>query len=101
MQVYINSLTFGGSDAVAAALSTNFIHIVDLEAKKSKKTLDFSQNVVGIHFDLSSSPGEHVLAGCLCLFNLRIYYLPRLEELFSILFFSVLRMVDDSFGIHV
>ena len=53
----MNNITFGGTDAVAAALSTNFIHIVDLEAKKSKKCLDFPQNVVGIHFDLSSSPG--------------------------------------------
>ena len=57
-EVYVNSLTFGGTDAVAAALSNNYIHIVDLEAKKSKKSLDFPQRVVGIHFDLSSSPGS-------------------------------------------
>ncbi|CAI4226038.1 unnamed protein product [Auanema sp. JU1783] len=54
-EVYVNSLSFGGSDAVAAALSTNFIHLVDLNAKKTKQTYDVAKNVVGIHFDLSGN----------------------------------------------
>ncbi|PAV85115.1 hypothetical protein WR25_04531 [Diploscapter pachys] len=55
-EVYVNSISFGGLDAVAAALSTNFIHLVDLEKKKSKQTLDIAKNVIGIHFDLTGSP---------------------------------------------
>ncbi|WKY05640.1 hypothetical protein Q1695_006107 [Nippostrongylus brasiliensis] len=55
-EVYVNHISFGGRDAVAATLSNDFIHLVDLEAKKSKQTLDVAKRVVGIHFDLSGSP---------------------------------------------
>lgn len=55
-EVYVNQISFGGRDAVAATLSNDFIHLVDLEAKKSKQTLDVAKRVVGIHFDLSGNP---------------------------------------------
>ncbi|KAK6059537.1 WD domain, G-beta repeat protein [Cooperia oncophora] len=55
-EVYVNHISFGGRDAVAATLSNDFIHLVDLEARKSKQTLDVAKRVVGIHFDLSGSP---------------------------------------------
>ncbi|KAK6747337.1 hypothetical protein RB195_000501 [Necator americanus] len=54
-EVYVNQLSFGGRDAVAATLSNDFIHLVDIEAKKSKQTLDVAKRVVGIHFDLTGS----------------------------------------------
>ncbi|KAL6739068.1 hypothetical protein Aduo_012556 [Ancylostoma duodenale] len=54
-EVYVNHLSFGGRDAVAATLSNDFIHLVDIEAKKSKQTLDVAKRVVGIHFDLTGS----------------------------------------------
>lgn len=53
----MNHLSFGGRDAVAATLSNDFIHLVDIEAKKSKQTLDVAKRVVGIHFDLTGSAG--------------------------------------------
>ncbi|KAK5980613.1 WD40 repeat domain containing protein [Trichostrongylus colubriformis] len=55
-EVYVNQISFGGRDAVAATLSNDFIHLVDLEAKASKQTLDVAKRVVGIHFDLTGSP---------------------------------------------
>ncbi|KAK6030069.1 WD domain, G-beta repeat protein [Ostertagia ostertagi] len=55
-EVYVNHISFGGRDAVAATLSNDFIHLVDLEARKSKQTLDVAKRVVGIHFDLTGSP---------------------------------------------
>uniref|UniRef100_A0A0K0CTF5 WD_REPEATS_REGION domain-containing protein n=1 Tax=Angiostrongylus cantonensis TaxID=6313 RepID=A0A0K0CTF5_ANGCA len=55
-EVYVNHISFGGRDAVAATLSNDFIHLVDLEARKSKQTLDVAKRVVGIHFDLTGNP---------------------------------------------
>ncbi|EPB78521.1 WD domain, G-beta repeat protein [Ancylostoma ceylanicum] len=55
-EVYVNHLSFGGRDAVAATLSNDFIHLVDIEAKKSKQTLDVAKRVI----DPSQTP--HVIS---------------------------------------
>ncbi|KJH41756.1 WD domain, G-beta repeat protein [Dictyocaulus viviparus] len=55
-EVYVNHISFGGRDAVAATLSNNFIHLVDLEERKSKQVLEVARRVAGIHFDLTGNP---------------------------------------------